>query len=168
VVKEKVGRSKIDKSEQEVVKKKAVEMNKGGIDSGRGVTPEPGLSEFMRVYFEDQKRRDEEAKRERQSRDRAIAAREKADRDREDRLLRVLTERPPARNPIQRTTIELPKMNETEDVEQFIPLFEMALRVNRVPENLWRAKLMSHIPLAMLLKVQAVMEDEDGTYQDAV
>jgi len=151
-----------------IVEEKVVEMSKGSNDSGKGVTPEPGLGDFMRVYFEDHKRRDEESRREREFRDRQLAAKEEADRAREERLFLTLRERTPMPEPAERATIDLPRMKGSDNVEQFLLLFEMALKVNKVPEGLWRSKLISHIPLDMLMKVQAVMEDEDGTYQDAV
>jgi len=38
-------------------------MSKESNDSGRRQTPEPGLVDFMRVYVEDQKRREEDQRR---------------------------------------------------------------------------------------------------------
>jgi len=70
--------------------------------------------------------------------------------------------------PAVSATVELPRMREQDNVEQFLPLFEMALRVNKVPKRLWKAKLISHIPLELLVKVQAVMEDECGSYDNVV
>jgi len=80
----------------------------------------------------------------------------------------TLRERPPVPEPVARVNVELPRMKESDEVEQFLPLFEMAFKVNKVPEEQWKSKLISHIPLEMLVKVQAVMEGEDGSYDSAV
>jgi len=122
------------------------EMSRESRDSGKGATPEPGLSDFMRIYFEDMRKRDEmekerreveterreeerkERREEQDRRDREQAIKEEVSRAREERLLLSLRDsRPPAPEPIPRLNIDLPRMRDSDEVAKFLPMFEMAL-----------------------------------------
>jgi len=152
----------------------------GSKDSGRGTTPEPGIRDFMQNFFEEQRRRDEldrlrrdDEKRERRDElERRLedqARREEENRAREDRLFATMRDiRPPA--PVQNPNpnIDLPKMRESDEIASFIPIFETALRINTVPEELWKAKLLSHIPLTSLMKVQTSLMEGDMSYEGLV
>jgi len=40
--------------------------------------------------------------------------------------------------------------------------------VNKIPEEMWRAKLIAHIPIELLMKVRAKVHEEDGPYESLV
>jgi len=101
--------------------------------------------------------------------ERELAVKEEANRAREDRMFEALREgRPPVPIQAHNTHVELPKMKETDELEEFIPIFETALRVNNVPPPLWKQKLITHLPLQTLAKVDATLQEEGASYADTV
>jgi len=128
-------------------------MSKETRDSGRGATPEAGLNDFMRLYIDEQRRRDERREQERREEmdrweekrreEREQRERERAEaRDREERLWhRILIKSNP---------------------------FEAALQRKKVPRDEWREQLVSHIPIDLLMKVKSQVDDEDESYEDLV
>jgi len=113
-------------------------------DSGHGSTREGGMGEFMREYFEEQKRRDERREKQIQQERREARAREERDRaeakEREDRLWAAMNRVTPAPEPEprHRPVIALPVMKDKEEVTEFLPKFEAALTWGKVPEDQWR------------------------------
>jgi len=59
-------------------------------------------------------------------------------------------------------------MKETDELEEFIPIFEASLKVNNVPASLWKQKLLTHLPLKSLVKVEDALQDEGSSYDDMV
>jgi len=59
-------------------------------------------------------------------------------------------------------------MKEEDEVEKFIPIFESFLRINKVPQGLWKQKLLTYHPLESLVKIEEVLQEEDSTYEEAV
>jgi len=109
-------------------------------DSGRGHTPAPSVNEMMQMFLEVGRRRDEE-KREREDECRS-------NREQQALLVQSLMERWVAPEPAPVcTTFDLPRMKEEEEIEKFIPIFETSLQINEVPQNLWKQKLLTHLPL---------------------
>ena len=62
---------------------------------------------------------------------------------------------------------ELPRMKDGEDIDTFVAMFKAALRANKVPETLWKAKLHSHLNMKIKLKVQMTIQDSDSTYEES-
>jgi len=82
--------------------------------------------------------------------------REEASMAKEERLFETLRENrpiPQVHAPVA-TNFDLPKMKESDELEEFISVFEASLRVNNVPDELWKPKLMTHLPLKSLVKVE--------------
>jgi len=163
-------------------------------DSGRGKTPEPALGDFFRFYMEDQKRRDEEAKkalalhredverREEESRRREEEARrvQREDalrRDEESRrqmetqqkMLDAMMARADVRDsPLPTQTVRLPTLQDGGDVETFITSFETTLRLAEIPRRLWKRELVTHIPMDAITRVSEVANERDSTYEEVL
>jgi len=155
-----------------------------GTDSGRGATPAPGFADVMQMFLEENRRReelercrrDEENRRREDELRRQEAERERkkesiriqrenereANRAQQERLIQTLTENR-RRTPEPSTTTssyDLPRMREEDELEEFIPVFETSLRVYNVPANLWKQKLLTHLPLKSLVKIDEVLQVE--------
>jgi len=119
-------------------------------DSGRSTIGVQSMTEFMQMFMQDSRRREEENRREERNRreeerirredeqarreDERIR-REEAERVREDRLITTLREtRLATPTPTHNQHSELPRMREGDDIETYIPIFEAALRSNAIPE----------------------------------
>jgi len=63
---------------------------------------------------------------------------------------------------------DIPRMREANELEEFIPVFETFLRVNDVPKPLWKQKLLTHLPLKALVKVEETLQADDFSYEDTV
>jgi len=143
-------------------------------DSGHASTRDGGMGEFMREYFEEQKRRDERRERQIQQERKEARAREERDRaeakEREDRLWAAMNRATPAPEPESRhkPAIPLPVMKDRDEVTEFLPKFEAALTWGRVPREQWRELLVSHIPIDLLMRVKCQLDDETSTYDDIV
>jgi len=150
-------------------------------DSGRGATPDAGLGEFMKMYINEQRRRDdrrEEERREENDRreeerreEREQRERERAEaREREERLWMTVNRAPATPEPVAapRPSINLPKMLESEEITEFLPKFELALRLNKVPDEQKRAALNSRVPIESLIKCKTQVDVEECSYDDLV
>jgi len=150
------------------------EMSKRDAESkDSGVGQGPDLNEFMRMFFEDQKRRDDKEKErrdeERKEREVERREREEANRARDELLFASMRDvRPTLPAPVPTPIAELPRMKEADDIESFIPIFEASLRMNGVPCESWKAKLTSHLPLKTLVPVENVLHSGDSSYGDLV
>jgi len=174
-----VENSKMNTSEQERGESK---------DSGRGSIGTPNMTEFMQMFFEDSRRREEESKRreelercrrdeenrrredERRRMEDERERREEANRVREERLFQSVRESRPLA-PVTAPTpmhVELPRMKEGEELEDFIPIFEASLRMYNIPEDTWKPRLTSHLPLKSLVKIEDTLQREGATYDDVV
>jgi len=67
-----------------------------------------------------------------------------------------------------RPSYDLPRMKVEEEMEKFIPIFETSLRMNHVPQELWKQKLLTHLPLDALVKIEEVLQEDGSTYEEAV
>jgi len=118
-------------------------------------------------------RRDEENRRredERRQQEIERERRDEASRAQQERLIETLRDnrhRPPEPSPTV-TSFDLPRMREDDELEEFIPVFEASLRVNNVPNPLWKQKLLTHLPLKSLVKVEEALQIEGSTYEDMV
>jgi len=59
-------------------------------------------------------------------------------------------------------------MKDAEEIEKFIPIFETSLRINKIPQPLWKQQLLTHLPLDTLVKIEDVLQADDSTYEEAV
>jgi len=73
----------------------------------------------------------------------------------------------PEHAPVQ-AVFDLPRMKDSDELEEFIPVFETSLRVNGVSKPLWKQKLLTHLPLKALVKVEEVLQTDDSSYEDTV
>jgi len=151
-------------------------------DSGKESMGAPGMSEFMQIFLEENRRREDEYRRRekirrederlrreeaKQIREEERRAREAAESAREDRLIRALHENHIADTPPTVTqTYELSRMNDKHDIEAFVNVFEAELETGHVPANRWKDKLFRSLTLEAKTKVQAVVRDEHSTYYD--
>jgi len=144
------------------------------VDSGRGSTLDSGMGEFMRGYFEEQRRRDERREEQMQrerAETRAREERERAEaRAREDRMWAAMSRAAPTPEPEPRhkPILPLPVMKEKDEVTEFLPKFEAALSWGKVPRDQWRELLVSHIHIDLLMRVKCQLDDEASTYDDIV
>jgi len=160
-------------------------------DSGRGVTPDAGLGDFMRLYLDEQRRidnrreqerreeiarreeerREEIARREEERREtREREERERAEaRDREERMWQAMNRvaATPDPEPRAKSMISLPFMKEGEEITEFLPQFEAALDWGKVPQDQKRELLISHLPISLLMRVKSQVDD-DGSYEELV
>jgi len=148
---------------KEVAKNMDAERSKGSIDSGRGVTPDAGLGDFMRMYLDEQKRRDDRRDQERRE-ERAEA------KEREERLWTAMsrTAATPEPETRRKPVVSLPVMKESEEISEFLDKFETALTWGKVPKEMWREMLVSHIPIELLMRAKCQLDDEDSTYEEIV
>jgi len=59
-------------------------------------------------------------------------------------------------------------MKDGDELEEFISIFDVSLRVNNVPRPLWKQKLITHLPLKSLVKVEETLQLDGTTYDDTV
>jgi len=144
-------------------------------------TPDAGLGDFMRLYIEEQQRRDERREGERREEnnrreeerreERKQREIERAEaREREERLWRTVNRAPATPEPVAapRSAINLPKMHETEEVTEFLPKFELALRLNKVPVDQRKVALISHVPIESLIKCKTQVDIEECSYEELI
>jgi len=150
-------------------------------DSGRGVTPDVGLGKFMRMYIDDQRWRDERREKERREEndrreeerreEREQRERERAEaREREERLWQSMNRTAATPEPVAvpRPAVNLPKMSESEEITEFLPKFELALKLNKLPDDQRRAALISHVPIEALIKCRSQIDVEDCSFEEPV
>jgi len=53
-------------------------------------------------------------------------------------------------------------------MEAFIPIFEVSLRMNEVPQGEWKKKLTSHVPVGSLVLIEGILGTVDSSYQEVV
>jgi len=159
-----------------------VAMSRESKDSEKGNTPEPGLSDFMRMYMEDQRRRDErdrirreeQERRDEESRVRREEEREarQAEAERnlavQQRLMEALMTKQAAVVEEPNSRIRLPTMKEGEEMEKFISVFETALKLKEVPRGLWKDELVSHLHLEVLSEIDETLQRGGATYEEIV
>jgi len=162
----KVVRDRIETEPRKEVK----EDSKMSTDSGRGATPEAGLGDFMRMYIDEQRRRDDRREEERRE-EREQRERERSEaREREERMWQSMNRVAATPEPEQRTKplLSLPTMKDAEEITEFLPKFEAALQWRKVPRDQWRELLVSHMPIDLLMKIRSQVDDEDSSYEDLV
>jgi len=153
-------------------------------DSGLGQGVGAGMSDFMRIFLEDQARREEKENRrredERREREEEMLRREEAEVLRREteaktnlalqqQLIETLMEKRAAPMHTPPTPpVNLPRMREVDELEEFVSVFETALKVNEVPRGLWKAKLISHLPLKALVKIDGTLQVEGSSSYDVV
>jgi len=138
-------------------------------DSGNGATPGPSMSDFIKFYVADQRKKEEAAQRrlegEREAR-RAEAEKQMTNQQRllDAMLARVeITDAPPLT-----PTVRLPTLQEGGDVETFINNFETMLKIAEVPRRLWKQDLVTHIPMDVISRVGEVAGERDSTYEEVL
>jgi len=69
---------------------------------------------------------------------------------------------------VPRPPVNLPKMSESEEITEFLPKFELALKLNKVPNDQWRAALISHVPIDVLVKIKSQIDVKDSSFEELV
>ena len=132
---------------------------------------ETNMADVMKLMLEMRASdKEAEARREIEREERARARDDERTRDserREERMLLAIKEaRPAVPQTVNLMNHKLPKMEPTDDVEQFVGLFEAALRAAKIPEEQWCSKLHAHINTETKLKVHDTITNPDATYAD--
>jgi len=132
--------------------------NKDSKDSSRGLTLNPGMADLLQMMLEDNRRRDEEQKRrdemdrlrkdeERRRKEEETQRRDeemRSNRAQQQQLIESLVNRREAPEQTRPPAVfYLPRMRNTDELEEFIPVFETSLRVNDVPRPLLEAKVVN-------------------------
>jgi len=134
-------------------------------DSGLGKTSDVGLGEFMKMYMDEQ-RRERVEERERREREKIEM------RERKDRMLCALARSQARATPepvtVSRPSVTLPRMSVSEEITEFLPKFELALKLNKVPEDQWQPELISHVPIESLMKIKSQLAVEDSSFEELV
>jgi len=63
---------------------------------------------------------------------------------------------------------DLPRMRDSNELEEFISVFETALKVNEVLRGLWKQKLLTHLPRKALVRMEDTLQTEGSSYKDTV
>ena len=114
----------------------------------------------------ERQRRDEQARIEQQRRE-DEAARRAEDLERQERWIKAIQDGQAAvPQTVHLDTTKLPSMVQGEDIEIFIDLFETALRVGKVPEDKWVAKLHSALDTETKLSIKDTISDPLATYKE--
>ena len=132
---------------------------------------ETSMADVMKLMLEMRASdKEAEARREIEREERARARDDERTRDserREERMLLAIKEAQPAvPQTVNLMNHKLPKIEPTNDVEQFVGLFEAALRAAKIPEEQWCSKLHAHINTETKLKVHDTITNPDATYAD--
>ena len=132
---------------------------------------ETSMADVMKLMLEMRASdKEAEARREIEREERATARDDERRRDserREERMLLAIKEAQPAvPQTVNLMNHKFPKMEPTDDVEQFVGLFEAALRAAKIPEEQWCSKLHAHINTETKLKVHDTITNPDATYAD--
>jgi len=89
----------------------------------------------------------------------------KKDREIEERRwIEMNKNTPTPDNTRQAPQITLPKLKEGSDVDTFITAFETALCIAKIPEEEWKTRLVSNIPVEAIVRVQSAVNVEDIDY----
>ena len=114
----------------------------------------------------ERQRRDEQARIEQQRRE-DEAARRAEDLERQERWIKAIQDGQAAvPQTVHLDTTKLPSMVQGEDIEIFIDLFETALRVGKMPEDKWVAKLHSALDTETKLSIKDTISDPLATYKE--
>jgi len=65
-------------------------------------------------------------------------------------------------------SFDLPRMKDSDELEEFVSVFETALKVNEVPRGLWKQKLVTHLPLKALARVDNTLQLDGSSYGDVI
>jgi len=153
----------------------SVEPSTGSVDSGLGKAPEAGLADFMRLYIDEQRRRDERRERERREEndrreeerreERELRDRERAEaREREERLWSTVHRTTATPETPKLVQVTLPRLKEGGEVETFVTAFETALGIAGIPREDWKTRLISSIPMEAIVRISSTIEVEDVDY----
>jgi len=171
---------------RELKKEPEVVMSRESKDLGKGNTPEPGLSDFMRMYMEDQKRRDEfdrlrrdeearrraderEKREEQERRDEESKARREEEREArqaeaernlavQQKLSEALMDKQAAVIEEPNPRIRLPTIKEEDELEKFVSVFETALKLKEVSRGLLKDELVSHLHYEVLSDIDETLQ----------
>ena len=116
----------------------------------------------------DQERRDREIEREQLRREREEERQRREDRcDKETRemILALREAQPVVPQTIHIDSTKLPKMTDTEDIETFLELFEIAMEDNHIPQAKWKSKVHAALTSDAKLRIRDVIKDPTSTYQ---
>ena len=120
--------------------------------------------ERSRIREEEMRRNNERREEDRERREEEI--RREAERREERMLLAIKEAQPAVPQTVNLMNHKLPKMEPTDEIEQFVGLFEAALKAAKIPEEQWCSKLHAHINTDTKLKIHDTITNPDATYKD--
>jgi len=134
-------------------------------------SPDNKMTDVMQLMLKMQTENSEaDLRRERDreaERDRREDQRRKEAEAREERILIALKEaQPVVPQTVTLMNHKLPKMEQGDQIEHFVSLFEAALKAAKIPEDQWCTKLHSNINMETKLKIHDTIVKSDATYQD--